>query len=189
MNFLISENDTNKLADVADQLKLLSEMAYQTKHEITLDAEGLAVFMRRMADDLGSVSEAAEARHRHDRKHSVTPALLAQIISTIGGLRPILGRDQNHITNLLREFAAADEDMQPASHAWEEIMTAEGGPPITTCEGFYIKYYPVRGEVTGEGTPPDYTTGHTRTTPPQGAAPFAGCKCFAQDETSGAGRP
>jgi hypothetical protein len=150
MNFLISEENTNKLSEVADQLKLFSGMSYQTLETITLDAQGLAVFMRRMADDLGSVSEAAEARHRHDRKHSVTPALLAQIISTIGGLRPILGRDQNRITNLLREFAAADEDMQPASHAWEEIMTAEGGPAITTCEGFYLKYYPVRGEVVGQ---------------------------------------
>lgn len=150
MNFLISEENTNKLSEVADQLKLFSGMSYQTLETITLDAQGLAVFMRRMADDLDSVSEAAEARHRHDRKHSVTPALLAQIISTIGGLRPILGSDQNRITNLLREFAAADEDMQPASHAWEEIMTAEGGPPITTCEGFYIKYYPVRGEVVGQ---------------------------------------
>lgn len=150
MNFLISEENTNKLSEVAEQLKLLSEMASQTRHEITLDAEGLAVFMRRMAEGLTSVVEATEARHRHDNKHSVPPAMLAQIIATIGGLRPILGRDKNHITNLLRELAAADEDMQPASHAWEEVMTAEGGPAITTCEGFYIQFYPVRGEVVGQ---------------------------------------
>ena len=146
MNFTISENDTNKLSDVADQLKLFSEMASQTRETITLDAEGLAVFIRRQADDLRSVVEAAEARQRHDTKHCVNPAMLAQIIETIGGLRPILGRDQNRITHLLRECAAADEDMQPASLAWEGVMTAFGGPEITTCEGFHIQFYPVQGK-------------------------------------------
>lgn len=121
-------------------------MASQTRHEITLDAEGLAVFMRRMADDLASVVEVTEARHRHDNKHSVTPSMLAQIIATISGQRPILGSDMNRITQRLRDCAEADEDMQPASAAWEAFVTAEGGPVITTCEGFYIKFYPVRGD-------------------------------------------
>jgi len=146
MNFIISEENTNKLSDVAEQLKLFSEMSCQTRETITLDAQGLAVFMRRLADDLASVVEVTEARLRHDNKHSVTPSMLAQIIATIGGLHPILGRDMNGITHLLRECAAADEDMQPASLAWEEVMTAEGGPAITTCEGFYIQFYQVRGK-------------------------------------------
>jgi len=145
MNFLIHENDTNKLSDVADQLKLFSEMAFQTREKIELDAQGLAAFIRRQADDLSSVVEATEARHRHDTKHSVNPAMLAQIISTIGGLSPILGRDMNRITHLLRECAASDEDMQPALLAWEGVMTAFGGPVITSLEGFHIKFYPVKG--------------------------------------------
>jgi hypothetical protein len=100
--------------------------------------------------ELNNVAAAANERRSDGEENRIRPTMLAQIITAISGQRPILGSDMNRITQRLRDCAEADEDMQPASAAWEAFVTAEGGPAITTCEGFYIKYYPVRGEVVGQ---------------------------------------
>lgn len=143
MNFPMVEEDMNKLLDVAGQLKLFSEMACQAK-EVTLTREGLEAFLRRLSEELEGVAEAADVRRSLGNKSSIRPHMLAQIIATVSGQRPILGRDMNSITLKLRECAAADEEMRPASDAWEKLVTAEGGPPITTCEGFLIQFHQVQ---------------------------------------------
>ena len=95
--------------------------------------------------ELNNVAAAANEHRSDGEENRIRPTMLAQIIATISGQRPILGSDMNRITQRLRDCAEADEDMKPALLAWEAFVTAEGGPPITTLEGFLIKFYPVRG--------------------------------------------
>lgn len=146
MSYIVWEDEMSKLLDVVEQLKLFAQMAGYAR-ELQLPGEGLGCFMRRLADDVSDVAAAADERRSIGKKNRVSPAMLAQIIETVGGLRPILGGDMNRITHRLRACADADEDMRAASAAWEGVITAEGGQPTTTLEGFHIQFHPVRAEV------------------------------------------
>ena len=143
MSYIVWEKEMSRLLDVVGQLKLFAEMADQAR-ELNLTGEGLGCFMRRLADEVNDVAVTADERRSIGKKNRVGPAMLAQIIETVGGLHPILGRDKNRITHRLRECAAADEDMRRASDAWEGVITSAGGHPITTLEGFLIKFDSVR---------------------------------------------
>lgn len=149
MSYIVWEDEMNKLLDVVGQLKLFAQMADQAR-ELNLTGEGLGCFMRRLADEVGDVAATADERRRLGKKNRVSPSMLAQIIATVGGLRPILGEDMNRITHRLRACAEADEDMRAAATAWEGVVTAAGGPAITTLEGFHTKFYPVRAEVVAQ---------------------------------------
>jgi len=143
MSFIVWEEEMGKLLDVVEQLNLFAQMAEQAR-ELNLTGEGLGCFMRRLADEVGDVAATADERRSIGKKNRVSPSMLAQIIATVGGRRPILGGDMNRITHRLRACAAADEDMRAASAAWEDVVTAAGGPTVTTLEGFHIKFDSVR---------------------------------------------
>ena len=145
MSYIVWEDEMSKLLDVVEQLKLFARMAGHTR-ELQLTGEGLDCFMSRLADEVSDVAAAADERRSIGKKNRVSPAMLAQIIATVSGQRPILGADMNRITHRLRACADADEDMRAASAAWEGVVRPEGGPAITTCEGFYIQFYPVRAK-------------------------------------------
>lgn len=139
MSYIVWEDEMNKLLNVTEQLKLFADMADQAR-ELKLTGEGLGCFMRRLADEVGDVAATADERRSLGKKNRVSPSMPAQIIATVGGLRPILGGDMNRITNRLRACAEADEDMRAASTVWEELLTASGGRALTTLEGFYIQF-------------------------------------------------
>lgn len=149
MSYIVWEDEMGKLLDVAAQLNLFAQMAEQAR-ELKLTGEGLECFMRRLADEVGDVAATADERRSIGKKNRVSPSMLAQIIATVGGLRPILGGDMNRITHRLRACAEADEDMRAASAAWEGVVTTAGGPPFTTLEGCHIQFDKMRADAVAQ---------------------------------------
>ena len=146
MSHLFFDEDMTQLSDVTRRLKLFAEIAYQTT-ELTLSGEYLSCFISSLTDDLDRVVAVVEQRRQASSKNSVSPARLAQIISTACGMRSIMGKQLNEITCLLRECAADDEDMEPVSTIWEDFLMSSGSVnPITSLEGFLIEFDTVRAK-------------------------------------------
>lgn len=139
MSYVVWEDEMNAVWSVEQQLSLLASMALSGK-ELTLPADGFACTLERLGRQLTEMREQAEERRRLGRKNRLGPHAQAQIIRVLSGQEGILGRDLNKLTQQLRKYAEADEDMAIVRKAWEGAWEHIGGRPETTLEEFCIGF-------------------------------------------------
>lgn len=147
MNYIITEDEYNKLDAVRGQLSLICGLLSAKGADSNLfDASDLYDFMGAQADTLTAVKDTIYDRYEAAKnpENVLSTWDWVNIIHVVSGRRSLTGGDLRKIGIKLENCVKADPDMELIRRTWIDVMTMGGELPYSleprSTDGFHVSF-------------------------------------------------